>query len=474
VYVDKETSRPTDFVATKWDVKNDGKTWTFTIRNDIPFQSGNTLTAEDVAYSMRRILRIGLGYSSLWASVLDPEDITVHDKKTVEFATKKQYGPLVATLVQLFIVDSKLLKKHEKKGKFGKHGDYAQEYLERHVAGSGPYTLAEWQTGSRMVFEMFNDYWKGWNPDQFERARMEIVQEESTTELMMKRGKADMTSQFLSTETYQQMKSFDNVRVPEVSQLQLFHLPINTQKKPTDDLNVRKAIAHAFDYNTAVEDIIQGGKVAVGSVPRGMPGHNDKLEPYRQNFEKAKAALNKAKYSVDEINDIGLHVVFVANYPLERKIALLLKDNLKKLGITNVSVDAKQWATITKMASSVKSTPHLTAIFHTAKFPSPDSHTYLMYHPSSFGSYISMSWYSTEQLTQVLEKARSTMDLETRLDTYRKAQPLIVEGYPSVFIANPPYRIGLNKSLGGWEYRGILSFDLRWSSMYRQGSGRAQ
>lgn len=474
VYVDPETNKPTDFIATDWRVENDGQTWVFDLRTDVPFHDGGTLTADDVVYTINRNLSLGLGYSSLWAGIIEPGTAEARDDTTVAFDTTERYGPFLATLVQLFIVDSETVKANEQDGEYGERGDYGQAYLKENVAGSGPYTLASWQSGDEMVFEAFDDYWQGWDANSFDTARMKVIEEESTIRTLMQQGDADMTSQFLSTESYEAMDRFDNVRVEEVSQLQLFHLPINVQKPPTDDINVRKAIIHAFDYETAIDDIIKGGARAAGPVPREMAGHNGNIEPYQQDLDAARAALEASDYTVDEINEMGLEQVFVANFPLERKIALLLTENLKEIGITEVENNPQQWATITDRAGNSDTTPHITHIFHTAKFPSPDGHTYLMYHPSSYGSYISMSWYSTDELQQVLEEARTTVDLDQRLEKYKEAQELIVEGYPSVFVANPPYRIGLNENLGGWAYRGVLSFDLRWSTMHRSGDGRAK
>lgn len=473
VYVDPETNKPSEFIATGWTVENNGRTWVFDLRDDVTFHDGGTLTADDVVYTINRNLAIGLGYSSLWAGIVEQGSAEARSDTTVAFDTTARYGPFLATLVQLFIVDSETVMANEQDGEFGERGDYGQAYLKENVAGSGPYTLGSWQSGSEMVYEAFDEYWQGWDENSFDTARMKVIEEESTIRTLMQQGDADMTSQFLSTESYEAMAGFDNVEVAEVSQLQLFHLPINVQKPPTDDINVRKAIVHAFDYETAVNDIIKGGDRAAGPVPRQMAGHNDAIEPYEQDFDAARAALEASDYTVDEINDIGIEQVFVANFPLERKVALLLTENLKELGITEVENNPQQWATITDRAGQADSTPHITHIFHTAKFPSPDGHTYLMYHPSSYGSYISMSWYSTDELQTLLQEARTTVNLDERLEKYKQAQELIVEGYPSVFVANPPYRIGLNKNLGGWQYRGVLSFDLRWSTMHRTGDGRA-
>lgn len=465
VTVDTKTFKPKQHLATEWTTEDGGNTWVFTIRDDVTFTNGDQLTAEDVAYSMKRMLKIKQGFSSFWLDTLSPENVEARDEQTVAFTFNQVYGPTLATVVQFYIVNSGVVKEN------AQDGDLGQEYLNNNSAGSGAYNLTNWSQGNSIQAEAYDDYWKGWPDNRFDRFRSTVVTEVSTIKNMMREGKGDMTDQYQGTETYKEMASYDNVEVPEVPQLQLFHLPMNTQKAPTDDINVRKAIAYAFDYETAVNEIIGGGAKAAGPVPRKMAGHSDNVEPLSQDLDKAKEFLDKAEYSVQEINDIGLTHVVVAGGGLQRRMGLLNQSSLSELGI-ELSVEPMQWAGITDAATSKDSTPHITNIFHTAKMPSPDSHTYLMYHPSSFGSYISMSWYTTDELERVLEEARATQNLDERLAKYKKAQELAVEGFPSVYVANPPYRIGKNKNVSGWKYRGVMGFDWDVQRMYREGDGR--
>lgn len=467
VTVDPESLEPTAHIAKSWETENGGKTWVFTIRDDVTFTDGKSMTAQDVVYSMRRMLNMEAGYSSFWLDYLDPSNVTARDEQTVAFEFNQAYGPALATLVQFYIVNSQVVKENEK------DGDYGNAYLQDNSAGSGAYKLENWSQGTSIETSAYEDYWKGWDDNSFDTFRSTVITEQSTIINTMRQGNGDMTDQYMGTQAYKEMASFPNVRVPEVPQLQLFHLPLNTQKAPTDDINVRKAIAHAFDYESAVNDIIGGGAVAAGPVPREMAGHNSDIQPMSRDLDKAKKFLDKSEYTVQEINDIGLEHVVVAGTELQRQVGLLNQAGLKKLGI-NVEINPQQWATITDRATSADSTAHMTNIFHTAKMPSPDSHTYLMYHPSSFGSYISQSWYTTDKLKSVLEEARKTSKLKARLQKYQEAQALAVEGMPSVYIANPPYRIGMNKNVGGWKYQGVMSFDWDVHSMHRKGDGRAK
>ncbi|ELZ90425.1 ABC transporter substrate-binding protein [Haloferax sulfurifontis] len=467
ITVDAETLQPTAHIAESWDTEDEGQTWVFTLRDDVTFSDGTPLTADDVAYSLTRMLELQRGYSSFWLDYLDPSNISVRDEQTVAFEFNQAYGPALATFVQFYIVNSAVVQENEQ------DGDYGNAYLQSNSAGSGAYVLDDWEQGNSIEATAYEDYWKGWSEDSFDTFRSTVITEESTIKTTMQQGEGDMTDQYMGTQAYAEMDSYSNVRVPEVPQLQLFHFPLNCRKAPTDDINVRKAIAYAFDYDSAVNDIIGGGGVAAGPVPRQMAGHNGDLVPMEQDLDKAKEFLDRADYSVEEINEIGLEHVVVAGTELQRQMGLLNQAGLNELGI-DLEINPLQWARLTDRATSAESTAHMTNIFHTAKMPSPDSHTYLMYHPSSFGSYISQSWYSTDEIAATLEEARQTSDLQSRLEKYEEAQALIVEGMPSVYIANPPYRIGINENVEGWQYRGVMSFDWDVHSMTRSGEGRAE
>ena len=467
VTVDPDSLEPTAHIADSWDTEDGGSTWVFTLRDDVTFTDGEILTAEDVVYSMRRMLNMKAGYSSFWLDTLDPSNVNARDEQTVVFEFSQAYGPALATFVQFYIVNSQVVKENEQ------DGDYGKAYLRNNSAGSGAYELENWEQGTSIEMTAYDDYWKGWEENSFDTFRSTVITEQSTIINTMREGGGDMTDQYMGTQAYKEMASFPNVRVPEVPQLQLFHLPLNTQKAPTNDINVRKAIAYAFDYESAVNDIIGGGAVAAGPVPREMAGHNDDIEPMSQDLDRAREFLDQSDYTVEEINDIGLEQVVVAGTELQRQIGLVNQAGLAELGI-ELDINPQQWATITDRATDPEKTAHITNIFHTAKMPSPDSHTYLMYHPSSFGSYISQSWHTTDEITSVLEEARRTTDLQGRLEKYQEAQALVVEGMPSVYIANPPYRIGINENVSGWQYHGVMSFDWDVHSMQREGDGRAK
>ena len=459
VYPLETGEAPVPWLAESWDVSGDGLTYTFHLRKGVLFHDGTELTAEDVAFSMDRMLRINMGFSWLWTGILDPGDVEVIDPYTVSFHLNKTFGPFIATLVQFGIVNKDLIMANMKEGEFGEFGDYGQEYLETTVAGSGPYTVESVELGDRIIFRKFDNYWRGWEEGQIDKVRWLIIPEAATMVVMMKKGEADMSEQWLSPEAFEDMAATPGVVVKENPQMQLFFLQMNNQKPPFDDVNVRKAISYAFDYETAIEAIFKGGAQAEGSVPVLMPGHNPDITVYQRDIGKAREYLAKSKYSKEELMAMTITYVYVYGLEIERKIGLLLADNLTEIDF-NVEIRSELWGRITDMATKPESTPHFTAIYHTAKYPSPDSHTYLIYNPKAWGNYISMSWYENPEVTELTDSARTTADTEERYRLYGEVQRITTDEAAALFIANPVLRRAFRDYVKDYRYPGILGYDL--------------
>jgi len=88
-------------VATKWDISEDGLTYKFYIREGIKFHSGNELTAEDVVFSMNRMLTLGEGYAYLYMGVI--KSATALDRYTAEFKLNNKFGPFVSSMLEVVL-----------------------------------------------------------------------------------------------------------------------------------------------------------------------------------------------------------------------------------------------------------------------------------------------------------------------------------------------------------------------------------
>jgi len=453
--VEQGTMNPRPHIAESWQVTPDGKTYTFKIRRGVKFHSGRELTAEDVAWSMDRMLRTKRGFFWVFEPVLDAGGTQVVDKYTVRMRLKGAYAPFLGALEVFFIMDKDLIMANLRPGPFGEFADYGAAMLERQDAGSGPFRMERWDRATEMVMVRFPDYWRGWKDGQITRVHYKTVTEEATVKTLLISGQADMIPQWLSAQSFQELKQTPGIVVKEDPTVQLFHLQLNTKKAPLTNVKLRQAISYAFDYDKALQQIFLGGAKARGPVPVRVPGWASNVPIYSRNLNKAKELLAEAGYKP---GDITLEYVWVSALPLERLIGLLLQSNLQEIGI-KVDIVGEPWANVVARATKAETTPHITAIFDTLKYPHIDSHTYGMYHPSCWGTFRCMSYYENPEVSRLLEAARRAIDPKEQMQRYQEAQVLIARDAPSIYVANPLHRIAFRNYVKGYRYVGLLGFD---------------
>ena len=448
-------------VGKYWTVSDDGLTYTIKIKPGIMFHDGTELTAEDVAFSMDRMLRIKRGQSSIWLAVLKPGDTEVVDKYTVAFQLKNRFAPFVSTLINFNIVNMHLLIEKKKPGDYGEFGDYGLEYLVSHDAGSGPYELESVDLGSQYVLTKYNEYFMGWTDTQIDRVIVSVIPEEATRVLLFKSQEIDMTTQWLSAESYMGLAQIEGVILEDDPSPQLLLLQMNNKKPPFDDVNVRKAVSYSLDYEAVITDILRGGEQAQGPVAILISGHADDVLVYHKDLDKAREFLGRSKYSMEELRGMDLEYVYMAGHAGEEKIGLVLGSGLEALGLRLV-MKPTVVAMMLDRATSPETTPNFMAIYVSARYLSPDSHTYGLFHPTSWGNYMSCSWYENPEVTELLNRARIIPDTAERYALYKEAQRIIAEDAAALFVANPPHRVAHWDYIKGYTYPGPLGFDVKF------------
>lgn len=444
---------PGPHLAESWSASDDGTVYTFTLRDDVMFHDGSMLNADDVVYSMQRMLGIQKGYSWLFSGVLEADNVVAIDDRTVEFTLNNAYAPFVPSLTQLFIVNADLVRANEV------DGDWGQGFLRENAAGSGPYVPVRYQRASILELEAFEGYWRGWSEGQILRVLYRVVQEEATVRTLLASGEADMIDQWQTPRTYEQLATINGITVDRQASAQLFHVPLNTARYPLSDLNFRKAVVHAFDFETAQNAILGGAAPAQGPVPvstwRAF-GREPGNAPYTQDLEAARGFLEAS--GIDPAT-VELDYVFPEGGNRQRQVGLLLQSNLAELGIS-VNLQEVPWARIVELSATEETTPDMAAIFDTLKYPHPDSHLFGMYHPSALGSYRTISRYDVPEVSAVLEQAREETDLDAQLDLYQEADMMITADYPSIFVGIPVHNIAFADYVQGYSYVGLLGYDV--------------
>jgi peptide/nickel transport system substrate-binding protein len=441
---------PVPHLATGHTVSADGTTYDISLRQNVTFQSGNPLSADDVIYSIQRMLAIKLGYSWLWNNVLNSENITKVDDHTVRFKLNYAYAPFIASLTQLYVVDSVLLKGKEV------NNDYAQGYLENNSAGSGPYILKSYDRNAQVEFTAYDKYWKGWKDNQFKDVQMKIITEEATVKTLLVSGQADMVHQWLPVSAYKELESNNGVLVDRQPSAKLQEIHMNNQKAPTDDIYVRQAISTAFDYDSLLENVLGGCQRAEGAVPVIVPGHSKGVTVYKRDLNKAKEYIARSKYSGDQLK---VTFMYLGDYSEQRQYAQLLQFNLQEIGVP-VELIPSTWAQIVEACLSPAASPNLSLISDSLKYPHVDSPTYGIYHPSAAGSYRSASWYRNDEVTKLLESARQAIDVDQQMALYEKSQDIVTAEAASLYVANPTHHVAFRDYVEGYTFVGLMGYDI--------------
>jgi len=411
------------WLVQSWESSADGKVWTFKLVEGVKFNNGDPLDAEAVRYSFERALKLNKGVAWMLKDFLAPEDVTVLDAHTVRFSLKAPYAPFMAVLPWWYIVNPKEVQAHEK------DGDYGQAWLTDHAAGSGPFVLGRWQPNVLYELHSVADYWKGWPRPQQRPAGFiyRLIAEPAAKKAALQRGEIDIT-ETLTSEDYVLLARMPGIVIESHPGSTTFGIKFNTQQGPTADVNLRKAIAYAMDYDALLAILNGEATLQTSPFPQALRGHIDVPDIPRRDIAKAKAYLAQSAYPN---GNLSLKYVHINGLEEARQIGLVLLDNLRALNIT-VELTPETWPTMVANGSRPETAPHMTSVYATPISTDPDAVAY-QYHPDSWGQYYAMHHYDNPEVARMIATARAEMDWDKRAALYAKIQTQIVADQPEVF-----------------------------------------
>lgn len=165
--------------------------------------------------------------------------------------------------------------------------------MSTHTAGSGPYKLDRWQKGQQLVL-VPNAYYSGPKP-AFKRVTVKIIGESSSRRLQPSRGDLDIADS-LPIDQLAALKQENKVAVNEYPSLRVTYLYLNNAKGALSNVNLRRAVSYAVDYQGMVKGILGGNaKQMRGPIPDGMWGYDPTAMQYNTDMSKARADLAKVQ-----------------------------------------------------------------------------------------------------------------------------------------------------------------------------------
>ncbi|WP_414473250.1 ABC transporter substrate-binding protein [Microvirga sp. M2] len=289
----KDVSKIYGEVAESWTVSDDGKTYTFKIRQNKKFASGNPLTAEDVVFSLQRAVLLDKSPAFILGQFgFDKNNVKDKIKQTGpnEFTMEvdKPYAPtfvlycLTSTVAS--VVDKKLVLQNEKDGDLG----YA--WLKTHYAGSGPFSIRDWKANEVVVLER-NPHYEKKTP--LARVIYRHIKETATQRLLLEKGDVDVARN-LNPEELAALAKNPDIKIDSAPKGTVYYLGLNQKNPNLAKPEVRKALKYLLDYSAIADTIMKNkGEVHQAFLPKGYLGAISET-PYKLDVAKAKELLEKA------------------------------------------------------------------------------------------------------------------------------------------------------------------------------------
>ncbi|MEP3438057.1 MAG: ABC transporter substrate-binding protein [Hoeflea sp.] len=290
----KDVSKIFGVIAEKWEISDDGKTFTFTIRPGMKFASGNPITAEDAVYTLQRVVKLDKSPAFILTQFgFNADNVDAKIRKTgdmtFEFEMDNNYAPTLVlyclTATVGFIVDSELVKSHEVDGDFG------YNWLKTSYAGSGAFSIREWRANEVVAMDR-NDNYSG-DPAPMAHAIYRHIPEASTERLLLEKGDIDIARK-LGPDEIAAVSGNPDIAIDKGVKGSIYYLGLNQKNEYLAKPEVRQALKYLVDYDAIADTIMKGMVIKHQAfLPRGFLGALEDT-PFSLNVEKAKELLTQA------------------------------------------------------------------------------------------------------------------------------------------------------------------------------------
>jgi peptide/nickel transport system substrate-binding protein len=266
-------------LATSWE-QTDPVTWRFHLRKDVKFQDGTAFDAQAVKFTFDRALSKTSPARGL--SMAGPiAQATVVDDSTIDIATTKPFGPVLAALSEVFVFGIVSPAAVEKYG-----ADFGH-----HPVGTGPFAFDSWQKNDQIVLRRNPDYWG--QKAKIDRLVFKIIPEASSQAIAFGAGEIDGIMA-PDANLIARLKADPTANVYEVPGLRMLFLGINTKRPVFSDVRVRRALNHAIDTGAIASALLKGHATpAQGYLPKQVFGYAD-VGTYKYDLGAAKSLLAEA------------------------------------------------------------------------------------------------------------------------------------------------------------------------------------
>ena len=409
-------------LAKSWDISEDGKTYILHLVEGVKFHNGEDFKADDVVYSLNRIVTVQGAVNSSFVSQIEGFDelangvatelsgVKAIDDYTVEIKLKEPYAGFMASLAAapVSILDEKTTTMAG--DKFGIEPEF--------TVGTGPFKLKEWKLNEDIELVKNENYWK--EAPKIDGVEIKVVPDTETQNIMFRNGELDILDLDYMVDyipTYKQEFKDNLVSVPRVG---ITYFTFNENIEPLNNVNIRKALSMAIDRQAIVDSMYNGtASIENGIFPKGLIGHNENIEAIEYNTEKAKEILAAEGYP----NGFDMEIAIdSASSDTTKSVLEIISEQLSEIGV-NASLktyDESTWLA-TRKAGELGSFMSI----WTADYNDPDNFIYTFFGTDENTKLRSLNYKDKEVIDRVA-KARAIINEDERIKEYQALEKKII------------------------------------------------
>lgn len=443
---------PADFkpvLAESWTTSEDGLTYTFRLRRGVKFSDGTQFNANAAKFNFDRILSLKKGGAYSVLNIID--NVTIKGDYTIEIKFK-ELGPILAFMGYSNMVSPAAVRKNATRD-----DPWAENWLLNNSAGTAPYKLEKWVRGVSYQLVENPHYWGKWGK-HFKAVDCRVIYEVDVQRLMLERGDLGIAHS-LSFDALPALMKNPDLRIYENETPSSIFFLFNRITEPTKNILVRKAIAHAWNYEAY--SVVRRGLAprSDGPCPSIMLG-KDYKPPFRYEYDlkKAKEYLVQAGYP----DGFTINVLSQKGDEEKRMMFDILQNDLAKIGV-KCNLFEKTWVGIVEttkdkqLMSDPKNAMHLINLYVSSSPFTPWKLIYRVYSSATQmdkpSGALNFGYYSNLKVDEYISKALASVDPKNAVEFWRKANDQLIYDYASIPTVNRVVIVGMRKDIEGYNFR---------------------
>ena len=442
-------------IARSWDVSEDGRKYTFHLRDDVYFHDhdvfkngkGRKVTADDVAYSFNRIIDPATASTGAWIfndKVLTDASSAISDTafKAVNDSTFNVYlnEPFIAfleilTMPYAYVVPKEAIEK------------YGKDFRSNPV-GTGPFVFKLWDEGNAIVMHRNPDYWKkdenGVQLPYLDAVQISFITDRKSEFLTFMQGKLDFLSgiregsrdMILNNDGTVQEEFDGKFNVQKVPYLNTeyigFQLDPTNLKNPNpalQDKRVRQALSYAINKKEMIAYFRNNIGIPghSGMVPPSLPSYNDSLvKGYTYQTKKAVALLKEAGFSIR--NPLKLQLSTVVEH---KELAEYMQKKWAEVGV-KVQIDINQSPAHQEAVDNGRSGFFMKSWL--GDYPDAENYLALFYSKNFSPAGPNKTHFKNAHFDKLYEQAKLERDVKKRWELYQAMDRIVVEESPVIVL----------------------------------------